>query len=149
MDLREQARRKRRTREALSGRPIILAATRTLQRRLDRFWPGVVLAFNPSLKQFILQDRRSKCSKGWYTISVMEPLEWPTFQGLMRHIQSINVSGLQSSWDRKRWYKEKMGDPAEQLADLNERSLSAALMREGAEKIASKLQPKVIVPGGI
>jgi len=66
----------------------------------------------------------------------------------MRHIQSINVSRLQSEWDRKRWYKEKFEDPADQLADLNERSLSASLMREGAERLASKLQPRVIVPGG-
>lgn len=148
MDLLTKARQQRRLREALTGRPIVLAATRTLQRRLDRFWPGVVLAFNPSLKQFILQDRRSPCSKSWYAISVMEPGEWPSFQGLMKHLESISIGDLQTSWDVKRWYQETFIDPEDQLIEMNRQSFENAALREIAKRMASVMEPRTVVQFG-
>lgn len=146
MKLLERAHIQRKRRQAFSGRPIVLSYFKPYQRYLDRVWPGVVLAFNPELEQFVLQDRRTKSPRGWYVVMVMEPYEWPTLDEFARHLQDINTSGIQTEWDYKRWYDKEMREPDEQMADLNARSFYEAMIRETAEKMGRIVAPRPFVP---
>lgn len=145
MNLVERAQAQRKRRQLFSGRPVVLAATRSYQEFLDRVWPGVVLAYNPDLDQFVLQDRRAHSPKGWYVISVMEPREWPTLEEFATHLKSISTSGVRSEWESKRWYDKNFPDPSEQLADLNYTSFQEATIREAARQIGRITNPRPFV----
>lgn len=131
-----------------SRHPYTTKAVAPIQKVLDRRWPGVVIAYLPARKQWVLQDRRTKAQSTWKIVAVFEYGEHPTFQEVMQLLKRADVTGYKTVFQTSKWYQESILDPEDEALELSRAHHMEFIRRELAPRIRTALKQRPFIPVG-